>query len=274
MHRDVGKVIEELMEWFRGVEKPIVVAFSGGIDSSVVLITACKALGRENVIAVTAVSPIRLEEDLEWAKEISSLLGVEHVIVETSELNDSDFVANPPNRCYICKKYLAEKLVEVARKFNAKTIVDGTNASDAVSYRPGIKALKEVGIRSPLAELGVSKEEVKSIAKAVNLPNWDRPSATCLATRIPYGEPITLDKLRRIAKAEEIIKRLLGVKVVRVRDHGYIARIEVGASERRKFFSEEIMDLVAMELKKLGYKYVALDLLGYKSGSLDELIKP
>ncbi|MEM3980858.1 MAG: asparagine synthase-related protein, partial [Ignisphaera sp.] len=115
LHRDVGKVIEELMEWFRGVEKPIVVALSGGIDSSVVLITACKALGRENVIAVTAVSPIRLEEDLEWAKEISSLLGVEHVIVETSELNDSDFVANPPNRCYICKKYLAEKLVEVAR---------------------------------------------------------------------------------------------------------------------------------------------------------------
>jgi len=271
--QSLNEVIKRLTDWFRGVEKPIIVSFSGGTDSSAVLAIACKAVEPYNVVAVTALSPIRLEEDLNWAKRITSTFGVKHIIVETNELSDPNFEVNLPNRCYICKKYLISKLLEVARKLNAKTIVDGTNASDLSSYRPGIQALKEAGVRSPLAELGISKDEVKLIAKAIGLPNWDRPSATCLATRIPYGESITLEKLKRIAEAEEVVKRLLGVKTIRVRDHGYIARIEVDPRDRNKFFSEEIMDLVAMELKRIGYKYVTLDLLGYRSGSLDELLK-
>ncbi|MEM1526965.1 MAG: ATP-dependent sacrificial sulfur transferase LarE [Ignisphaera sp.] len=273
MAQSLNEVIKRLTDWFRGVEKPIIVSFSGGTDSSAVLAIACKAVEPYNVVAVTALSPIRLEEDLNWAKRITSTFGVKHIIVETNELSDPNFEVNLPNRCYICKKYLISKLLEVARKLNAKTIVDGTNASDLSSYRPGIQALKEAGVRSPLAELGISKDEVKLIAKAIGLPNWDRPSATCLATRIPYGESITLEKLKRIAEAEEVVKRLLGVKTIRVRDHGYIARIEVDPRDRNKFFSEEIMDLVAMELKRIGYKYVTLDLLGYRSGSLDELLK-
>lgn len=273
MAHSLDDVVKKLTDWFRGVEKPIIVSFSGGTDSTAVLAIACKAVEPCNVFAVTALSPIRLEEDLNWAKRITSTFGVKHIIVETNELSDPSFMVNPPNRCYICKKHLAGKLLEVARKLNAKTIVDGTNASDLSSYRPGIQALKEAGVRSPLAELGISKEEVKLIAKAIGLPNWDRPSATCLATRIPYGESITLEKLRRIAEAEEVVKRLLGVKIVRVRDHGYIARIEVDPKERKKFFSEEIMDQVAMELRRIGYRYVTLDLFGYRSGSLDELLK-
>lgn len=260
----------ELVHWFNAIKSPIVVAFSGGVDSSVVLATACIVLGSDNVIAVTATSPIRFNEDVEWSKKIASMLNVRHIVIESDELKDGEFVLNPINRCYICKKHLAKKLIEIAKEFEAKTIVDGTNASDLNSYRPGIQALREVGIRSPLAEVGINKIEVKLLAKALGLPNWNRPSTSCLATRIPYGEPITIEKLKRIARAEEIVKRVAGVELVRVRDHGYIARIEVDRSERNKLFNEEVMDTIAIKLKELGYRYVTLDLLGYRSGSLDE----
>lgn len=269
---DIEKSIETLSRWFENVEKPVIVAFSGGVDSSVVLAVACRAIGCENVFAATAVSPIRFEEDLEWARRVAQQLGVKHIVFETDELSIPGFATNPPNRCYICKKNLAGKLVELARRLNAKTIVDGSNASDLNSYRPGMQAFREAGIRSPLAELGIGKDVVRIIAKHLGLPNWGRPSNSCIATRIPYGETITLDRLRRIALAEKTVREITGVEVVRVRDHGYIARIEVDPKERRKFFDEETMDRVATELKKLGYKYVALDLQGYRSGSLDEMI--
>jgi len=267
------EALNKLVNWFKSVDPPVIVLFSGGVDSSVVLAVAVKVLGRENVVAVTAVSPIRLGEDLEWAKRVSEMLGVRHIIIETNELSIPEFVANPPNRCYICKKNLATKVLELAQKLKAKIIVDGTNADDFNDFRPGIKAFKEAGIRSPLAELGIGKEGARALAKVLGLPNWDRPPSSCLATRIPYNEPITLERLNRIAKAEEIVKRLTGVRLVRVRDHGYIARIEVDPRERRKFFDEEIMDRVAHELRKLGYKYVTLDLLGYRSGSLNEALQ-
>ncbi|MEM4813913.1 MAG: hypothetical protein QXW24_06910, partial [Ignisphaera sp.] len=139
-------------------------------------------------------------------------------------------------------------------------------------HRPGLLAIREAGIRSPLAEIGVTKNEVRLIARALNLPNWDKPPMACLASRIPYGNSITIEKLKRIAEAEKTVKRIADVRLVRVRDHEYIARIEVDRNERRKFFSEEIMDTIALELQKLGYKYVTLDLYGYRSGSLDELV--
>ncbi|MEM0027140.1 MAG: ATP-dependent sacrificial sulfur transferase LarE [Ignisphaera sp.] len=268
----IEKSIEKLLTWFKNVEKPVVVAFSGGVDSSVVLAVACRAIECENVFAVTAVSPIRFEEDLEWAKKVAQQLGAKHIILETDELSIPGFATNPPNRCYICKKNLASKLVELAKKLNAKTIVDGSNISDLNSYRPGIQAFREAGIRSPLAELEIRKDVVRAIAKHLGLPNWSKPSNTCIATRIPYGEAITLDKLRRIALAEKIVREITSVEVIRVRDHGYIARIEVDPRERRKFFDEDILDRIVAELKKLGYKYVTLDLQGYRSGSLDELI--
>jgi uncharacterized protein len=254
-----------LFNWFKSVERPVLVAFSGGVDSSVVLAVASLALGRDSVIAVTATSPIHHEEDLLWAKRIAEILAVRHVIIESRELEDTNFISNPPNRCYFCKKDLAEELSKVAREFGTKTIVDGTNASDLNSYRPGLLAFAEAGVRSPLADAGITKDEVREIAKALKLPNWDRPPMSCLATRIPHGERITIEKLERIAEAEKVVKILTGARLVRVRDHGYIARIEVGKDERKRFFNENIMDKLAEELQKLGYKYVTLDLYGYRS---------
>jgi uncharacterized protein len=254
-----------LFNWFKSVERPVLVAFSGGVDSSAVLAVASLALGRDSVIAVTATSPIHHEEDLLWAKRIAEILAVRHVIIESCELEDTNFISNPPNRCYFCKKDLAEELSKVAREFGAKTIVDGTNASDLNSYRPGLLAFAEAGVRSPLADAGITKDEVREIAKALKLPNWDRPPMSCLATRIPHGERITIEKLERIAEAEKVVKILTGARLVRVRDHGYIARIEVSKDERKRFFNENIMDKLAEELQKLGYKYVTLDLYGYRS---------
>ncbi|MDK6028079.1 ATP-dependent sacrificial sulfur transferase LarE [Ignisphaera sp. 4213-co] len=272
LNNELRAKFEKLLNWFRDIGGPVVVAFSGGVDSSVVLAAATLALGKNNVIAVTAVSPTYPEDDLHWAKKIASILDVKHVFVESNELQNPYFVANPPNRCYFCKKSLSKELKDVANKFNAKTIVDGTNFSDLATHRPGYLAFKEEGVRSPLAEVGITKDEARLLAKALGLPNWSKPPMACLASRIPYGEQITVEKLRRVAEAEKIVKNLAGVTIIRVRDHGHIARIEVGRDERRKFFNEELMDRIAQELQKLGYKYVTLDLLGYRSGSMDEVL--
>lgn len=262
----------KLIEWFRGIGGPVVVAFSGGVDSSVVLAIAVLSLGSENVVAATAVSPTYPEEDFKWAKEIASLLEVEHIIFESDEFSDPNFISNPVSRCYFCKKHLVKEVLEIVKRVSARVIVEGSNASDFYNHRPGLLAIREAGIRSPLAEIGVTKNEVRLIARALNLPNWDKPPMACLASRIPYGNSITIEKLKRIAEAEKTVKRIADVRLVRVRDHEYIARIEVDRNERRKFFSEEIMDTIALELQKLGYKYVTLDLYGYRSGSLDELV--
>jgi len=262
--------LAELEEWFKGVGGPVVVAFSGGVDSSVVLAAAARALGPPQVYAVTADSPLYPRSELEWAKRVAELLGVNHVVIATSELEDENFASNPPLRCYYCKKELARKLKEVAKRVGARVIVDGTNSEDLGGHRPGYLAFSEEGVRSPLAELGFTKADVRRAARLLGLPNWDKPSMACLASRIPYGQRITVERLKRIEAAEAAVRSLAGVRQVRVRDHGDIARIEVGRDERRAFFSEEVMDKVARELKLLGWKYVALDLEGYRSGSMDE----
>lgn len=266
----VLKKLAMLEEWFRERGGPVVVAFSGGVDSSVVLAVAARALGPSSVYAVTAKSPLYPRSELEWAERVASQLGVNHVVVATNELEDENFARNPPNRCYFCKKELAVKLKEVAARVGARVIVDGTNSEDLGGHRPGYLAFREEGVLSPLAELGFTKSEVRQAAKLLGLPNWDKPSMACLASRVPYGQRITPDRLRRIEEAEEAVKRIVGARQVRVRDHGDIARIEVGREERRLFASEEVMDRVAMELKSLGWRYVTLDLEGYRSGSMDE----
>jgi uncharacterized protein len=262
--------LAKLEEWFKAVGGPVVVAFSGGVDSSVVLAAAARALGPSQVYAVTADSPIHPRSELEWAKRVAALLGVNHVIITTSELEDENFASNPPLRCYYCKKAMVQQLKSVAERVGAKVVVDGTNSEDLGGRRPGYLALREEGVRSPLAELGFTKSEVRRAAKLLGLPNWDKPPMACLATRIPYGQRITLERLKRIEAAEEAVRALTGARQVRVRDHGDIARIEVGRGERRLLFSEEVMDEVARRLKQLGWRYVALDLEGYRSGSMDE----
>jgi uncharacterized protein len=262
----------KLEEWFKAVGGPVVVAFSGGVDSSVVLAAAARALGPSRVYAVTADSPTYSRTELEWAKRVAGLLGVNHVIVGTNELDDENFASNPPIRCYYCKKELAQRLKEVAERVGAKVVVDGTNSEDLDGHRPGYLAFKEEGVRSPLAELGFTKSDIRQVARLLGLPNWDKPSMACLASRIPYGQRITLERLKRIEAAEEAVRALTGARQVRVRDHGDIARIEVGRGERRLLFSEEVMDEVARRLKQLGWRYVALDLEGYRSGSMDEVL--
>ena len=266
----VAEKLAELEEWFRRAGGPVVVALSGGVDSSVVLTAAARALGPSQVYAVTADSPLLPRSELEWARRVAELLGVDHVVVATNELEDENFASNPPLRCYYCKKEVARKLREVAERVGAQVIVDGTNSEDLGGHRPGYLALREEGIRSPLAELGFTKSEVRRAAKLLGLPNWDKPPEACLASRIPYGQRITAERLKRIEAAESAVKSLTGARQVRVRDHGDIARIEVGREERRLFFAEEVMDEVARELKRLGWRYVALDLEGYRSGSMDE----
>jgi len=261
-----------LAEWFKAVGGPVIVAFSGGVDSSVVLAAAVRALGPSQVYAVTADSPIHPRSELEWAKRVAGLLGVNHVIITTNELEDENFVSNPPLRCYYCKKAMIRLLKGVAERVGAKVVVDGTNSEDLGGHRPGYLALQEEGVRSPLAELGFTKSDTRRVAKLLGLPNWDKPPMACLATRIPYGQRITLERLKRIEAAEEAVRALTGARQVRVRDHGDIARIEVGRGERRLLFSEEAMDEVARRLKQLGWRYVALDLEGYRSGSMDEVL--
>ena len=265
----VEEKLLKLEEWFRARGGPVVVAFSGGVDSSVVLAAAARALGPSSVYAVTVDSPLHPRSELEWARRVAALLGVEHVVVPGRELEDEDVARNPPNRCYFCKRRVARELRGVASRVGARLIVEGTNAEDLKGWRPGYAALAEEGVLSPLVELGFTKEEVRLAARLLGLPNWDKPSAACLATRIPYGQRITAERLRRIEAAEALVSALTGARQVRVRDHGDIARIEVGRGERRLLFSEGLMDELARRLKELGWRYVTLDLEGYRSGSMD-----
>jgi len=241
------------------------VALSGGVDSGTLLAVAVEVLGRENVLAGTIKSPLESKEDLEDAKALCEKLGVEQVIIE----EDISFLSpNPPERCYICKKLTYEKLWEEARKRGIDFLLDGTNVDDFSDYRPGLRAKEELGVRSPLAEAGMRKEDVRELARKLGLPNWDKPPSPCLASRIPFGEKITLEKLKMIENAERFIKSL-GIRDVRVRCHmeGELARIEVIEEEMGKIWDNR--KEIEEKLSQIGFRYVALDLRGYRMGSLN-----
>lgn len=267
----VHEKLKELLEWFKKKDG-VIVAFSGGVDSSVVAVAASYALGNR-AIAVTADSPLLPPGELEEAKKIAELKKLRHIVIKVNQLENENLVKNPPNRCYFCKKELISTLKKIAKEFNISTIVDGTNYDDLNLHRPGYIALKEEGVESPLAELKITKKEVREIARILNLPNSDKPSMACLASRFPYGQSITLNKILRVSEAEEFIKRKVNVTQIRVRDHGNIARIEVLPEERKFFFDERIMDEIANKLKELGYTYITLDLQGYRTGSMDEVLE-
>lgn len=268
LNRNLHRKFEDLIRWFKKRES-VLVAFSGGVDSSVVAAAATIALGN-HALAVTAESALLPPWELKDAKKVAREMGVKHLMIKLNELKNPEFVKNPRDRCYHCKKELIAHLKKVARSKGIETIVEGTNADDLKERRPGALALKEEGIRSPLAELGITKEEVRKIAAFLRLPTAEKPPMACLATRIPYGQTITLECLKRITKAEGFIKRLAGVKQIRVRDHDGIARIEVGKDERRLLFDEEKMSIIDRRLRSFGFKYVTMDLAGYRSGSLNE----
>lgn len=247
----------------------VLIAFSGGIDSTLVASLAKMALG-EKALAVTADSPSIPAAELNDAKRLATEIGLRHLVIKTDELQDPNYLANPTNRCYFCKRELAEKLTELAKELGGYTVVDGTNAEDLKGHRPGAPALSEKGVRRPLAEAGLTKAEVRELAKHLGLSNYDKPSMPCLSSRVAYGEVITSERLHKIERAENLIRSLTGVRELRVRDHGSVARVEVGPDERKVFFDEQLLDYVSNGLRELGFVHVALDMSGYRSGSMND----
>jgi uncharacterized protein len=246
----------------------VVIAFSGGVDSSTLAAVSHEVLG-EKAVAVTAQSPTYPSEELTDAKKTAKEIGIKLYTIETNELYNEDFSRNPENRCYYCKKELLISLIDFAREIGFKTVFEGTNFSDLNDHRPGFKAVKEVkNVYSPWMVNKFTKDEIRLVAKTMGLSVHDKPALACLASRIPFNERITPEKLARIAKAERAVKAITGVKQVRVRDHSGLARIEVGKAERAVFCNVDVLDRVAESLKKLGFKYVTADLEGYQSGSM------
>ena len=266
----------------------VLIAYSGGVDSTFLLKVAADTLGDTMprsvptcVLAVTAVSPTYPHEEHDLACAMARSLGVRHISILTNELADPTFSANPPDRCYHCKKELFRKLREIARREGMRFTADASNADDLSDYRPGRKAAIEAQIRSPLIEAGLAKKEIRLLSKEMGLETWDKPSAACLASRLPYGEPITPEKLQRVGAAEKLLRELLGDTMqhsvpiqVRVRSHENVARIEVESEALQQLASPEMRVKVTSELKKLGFTYVTLDLLGYRTGSLNESLPP
>jgi uncharacterized protein len=245
----------------------VLIAFSGGVDSTLLLKAAVEALG-ERALAVTASSPIHAAFEVEEASCLAREIGARHRVIEADPLA-SDYVAsNPPDRCYHCKRALFSSLLELARQEGLAAVVEGSNEDDRGDYRPGMKALAELGVRSPLREAGLTKAEIREISRELGLRTWDKPPYACLATRIPYGERLTPEKLRRIDAAEQFL-RDIGLKQVRVRDHGRIARIEVSEADVDLVMSQENRTRIASHLRGLGYDFVTLDLEGYRSGSMN-----
>ncbi|BAZ87186.1 ATP-dependent sacrificial sulfur transferase LarE [Dolichospermum compactum] len=261
--------LEQLKELFREMDQALI-AYSGGVDSTLVAKIAYDVLG-DRALAVTAVSPSLLPEELEDAKIQAATIGISHKVVQTQEMDNPNYTSNPVNRCYFCKSELHDTLKPLALELGYPYVVDGVNADDLHDYRPGIQAAKERGARSPLAEIGVTKAEVRQISQQLGLPWWDKPAQPCLSSRFPYGEEITIAKLQRVGRAE-IYLRNLGWQNLRVRSEGDTARIELSPDKIKDFVSTTDLPTLVSAFQNWGFIYVTLDLEGYRSGKLNQVL--
>lgn len=261
--------LSQLKEIFHSMERALI-AYSGGIDSTLVAKVAYDVLG-DRALAVTAVSPSLLPEELEDAKIQAATIGIAHELVNTHEMDNPNYTANPINRCYFCKSELHDTLKPLALERGYPYVVDGVNADDLQDYRPGIQAAKERGARSPLAEVGITKLEVRQLSQALGLPWWDKPAQPCLSSRFPYGEEITVAKLQRVGRAEIYLRRL-GYQNLRVRSQGDTAKIELPPEKIKEFVLTSDLEQLVQRFKEFGFIYVTLDLEGYRSGKLNQEI--
>ena len=250
--------------------KSVLVAFSGGVDSTFLLKMAADVL-KGKVLAVTALSETYPGREYEEACSLVKAMGVRHITVETSELNNPGFAGNPPDRCYYCKKELFSVLKGIAEQEGIAFVLDGTNADDTDDFRPGTKAAQELGVQSPLKEAGLTKKDIRILSKELGLSTWDKPSFACLSSRFPYGEPITVHGLDMVERAETFL-RDKGFRQVRVRHHKLLARIEVEEEDIERICSRELREHITAEFKRIGYQYVAIDIQGYRTGSMNEVL--
>lgn len=261
---------ENLKNYISSLES-LAVAFSSGVDSTFLLKTAHDVLG-DNAVAVTAVSCSFPQRELKEAEEFCKKEGIKHIIFKSEELENKDFTQNPPNRCYFCKKQIFKNIIDIAKQNNIKNIAEGSNTDDNGDYRPGLQAVKELNIKSPLRYAELNKNEIRELSKALGLKTYDKQSFACLASRFPYGEEITEEKLLMVDKAEQLLLDM-GFHQLRVRIHNKTARIEVEENEFPKLIEKENREKITAEFKKYGFTYISMDLQGYRTGSMNETLK-
>ncbi|NLW91976.1 MAG: ATP-dependent sacrificial sulfur transferase LarE [Syntrophomonadaceae bacterium] len=250
----------------------LALAYSGGVDSTFLMAIAHEVLG-DRLLAVIAASSTLPQREQEEAIKMAEGLGVNYLVIDIEPFDVPGYSENPENRCYLCKSQLFSHILEIARGSGIEIVADGSNLDDLGDYRPGLIALQELAISSPLIDAGMGKDEIRQLSREMGLPTWNKPAAACLASRFPFGQPIDREQLARVERAENLLCDL-GFKQVRVRIHNDLARIEVAPEERTKFINESLMDKISDEIKRLGFRYVTLDLQGYRTGSLNPAAGP
>ena len=264
--------LDRMKDILRSLER-VAVAFSAGVDSTFVLKVAVDTLGPENVLAVTGRSDSLAPDEFEAASQLAERFGARHVVIDTDEFNDPNYTSNPTNRCYYCKSNLYEHMGPVMRRHGMAHIVSGANADDSHDWRPGLQAAKEHNVRAPAAEAGLTKQDIRDLSARLSLPTKDKPAMPCLSSRIPYGEEVTPEKLRMIGQGEAYLRKELGIGDCRVRHHGSVARIEVPADQIERLARPDLRAALDKHFQSIGYRYVALDLRGFRSGALNEVIQ-